>query len=222
MKREHHFFLKGLILAIWAVCIVGLFVVAHLYGIHLRQVPSLVEDEVKEAGLLGPPLIMALYAASTVLFFPKGGLDILAGALYGPLLGSVTVIIGVNVAGAIIFWFGRFFGHHFIQVHAKGWVKKYNDLLKEEGFMTVLLMRLLLLPFDITSIVAGMSDVSFRQYFWGTFLGTLPSTITLVVLGQSLQHPRSWALFLVLLAASFGLALWVRSLPGVKKRLYKD
>ncbi len=222
MNASHHpSFLKSLILLMW-VCIVGLFVVIRLEGIHVRALPALVRHEVQEAGALGPVLIVVLYAALTVLFFPKGGLDILSGALYGPVLGSLIVIIGINLAGALIFWFGRFFGKRFVHEHGRGWVKKYNTLLREEGFMTILFMRLILVPFDLVSLGAGMSDISFRQYAWGTLFGSLPATVTLVVLGRSFGHPRSWILFGVLLVVSVGLAFGLRNLPRVRKMLYKN
>jgi len=215
-------YLKFALLFLWAVCVAGLFWFIHQHGIHLRELPALIRRETLEAGFWGPLLMVGLYVSSTVLLFSKGAIDVAAGAIYGPLLGSVIVLMGLNLAGIATFYFSRYFGRHFVREHETGWLKKYDDLLHEEGFMAVLFMRLLFFPFDIVSVGCGLSRMSFRQFFLGTFFGSIPPTVTYVVLGGSFARPRTWILFGILFVCSAGVAFGLRRLPWARKKLYKE
>ena len=220
MKRAHLVnILRIALLIIWVSLIVGLYVVIHTQHIHLRELPQVVRGEVIEAGAWGPLVIIGLYVASTVLLFTKSAIDVIAGAVYGPILGSIFVLIGLNIASAATFYFGRFFGRHFVHKHERGWIKKYDDVLREEGFITVFLMRLFLFPFDLVSIGCGMSEMSFRQYLVGTVLGSLPGIVTFVVLGRAFTHPKSWLLFGALLMLSLTIMLILRRSAWAKKKL---
>jgi len=212
---------KWIILALWGMAIVGAYLFLHAHHIPFQRLPNLIRQEMIGAGTLGPLLFIASYVTSALLFLPKSGLDILGGAVYGPVFGSMLVLLSLNLTGIVVFCAGRFFGRHMIAKREQGWIKKYDDLLREEGFVTVLVMRLFLFPFDLVSAGCGLTEMSFRQYVLGTFFGSLPSTITLAVLGGSLAHPRSRAVFVILLVLSFILALVVRRLPWVHKKLYK-
>ncbi len=217
--RHRAHVLKGALLVLWLACVVALYFVIHATGIPLRQVPALIRREVLEAGWLGPFLIIGLYVASTIIFFSKAGLDIVSGAVYGPFFGSLYVLIGLNGAAAVSFYFGRYFGRHFVQEHAKSWVQKYDEVLQQEGFITVLIMRLLFFPFDVVSFGCGMSRMSFREFALATCLGAAPGTITFVVLGRAITNPRTWLLFVVLLAACLGLAFFIRRSSWIRRRV---
>lgn len=222
MKRVHLVtVLRVLLFILWAALIVGLYVFIHTQNIPLRHVPKLLRAEVVEAGPWGPLVIIGLYLASTLLLFTKAGIDIISGAVYGPVIGSIFVLVGLNLAASATFYFGRFFGRHFVHAHEHGWIKKYDDLLAQEGFITVFLMRLLLFPFDLVSIGCGMSKMQFRQYFFGTLLGSLPGTVTFVVLGQAFMEPRAWVLFGALLVVSLLFVLILRRSEWAKKKLLK-
>ena len=215
-------YLKGALLVLWALCVLMIFWFMHEHGIRLRELPALIKRETLEAGIWGPLVIIGLYVASTILLFSKGAIDVASGAIYGPLWGSLVVLIGLNLAGFLTFFLSRYFGRHFVHTHEKGWLKKYDDLLHEEGFMTVLFMRLLFFPFDVVSVGCGLSRMSFRQFFLGTLFGSIPSTVTYVMLGGAFTSPRTWVYFSFLFVCSAGAAFGLRRLPWIRKKLYKE
>lgn len=221
-SRHFHLMFKILLIVAWIGCVLGVYAYMQHHDIHLRQVPRMVRQDVLQAGALGPVVFVGIYIASTIFLFSKGGLDILAGAIYGPFVGSLIVLVGLNLAGIITFWFGRYIGRRFVQKYERGWIKKYDDILQEEGFLTVFFMRLLFFPFDLVSLGCGASRISFRQFFWGTLFGSIPVTVMWVALGGAFDNPRKWGLFIILFVLAVGLALWLRRLPWVKKKLYKE
>lgn len=200
--------------------IAGVYLFLHLNGISVKHVPRIVTDYVGRAGAFGPFMLILFYALSTVIPFPTFSIAIIGGALFGPWLGSLVVILGVNLAGTISFFLARYFGRHFVGESEKGWVKKYDELLTEQGMFATMAMRLLFFPYDAVSIGCGLTRMSYRQYALGTLLGSFASTVSFVVLGKSISTPASFAFFLVLMVGSVAVALGLRRTAWAKKHIF--
>ncbi len=212
---------KLLLLGFWVACILSIYWFLDASQIPLRELPQVIKNEVDEAGFWGPWMILLSYAVITIIPFPTTVLAFVAGTIYGPFYGSLLVLICMNAASIISFYLGRFFGRHLLHEHEHGWIKKYDELMQENGFMAVVIMRSLFVPFDIVSIASGMSKISFRQYMLGSVLGSAPGTVTVVVLGDTYLHPRSWLLFGCMLFISLALAFLIRRSTWAKRHLYK-
>jgi uncharacterized membrane protein YdjX (TVP38/TMEM64 family) len=59
--------------------------------------------------------------------------------------------------------------------------------LRRNGFMTVLLMRLLLLPFDPINYLAGFMRVGWPAFTMATILGILPTAFAFVSFGAAID-----------------------------------
>lgn len=216
--RAH--WIKIAILAVYVLIISGSYLFLFKHGIPMRAVPRMFQHAMADAGAFGPLALIAFYIASTIIPFPTVAIAVAGGALFGPWLGTISVILGLNIAAGISFWIGRYFGRHLISENERGWVKKYDDVLSEQGFVSVLFMRLLFFPFDVVSIGSGMTRMPFRQYMLGSFIGCLPSTISFVVLGKSFSSPRTWVLFAILMAISIAIAFALRRSKWAKKYIF--
>ncbi len=206
------------LLMFWGASVVLVYAFLHTHHIPLRLFPRLVRREVLEAGAWGPVIILLLYATQTIIPFPTAGLATVSGAVYGPWAGTMLVLLGLILSATISFGIGRFFAEHWSRLHDSAWMKKYRELLEHEGFMTVIVLRLLMFPFDIVGIGCGMSSMSFRSYLLATLLGMIPGTVTFVVLGRALTNPRAWLLFVTLLSVSLVGAWIVRRFPSLQRR----
>lgn len=211
------------LLVFWIVFIGCFYTVIHFSGFPLRRIPIELRHWMRDLGPLGPFLILVLYALQTLIPSPTALLGAASGSVYGPWWGSGLVFLGLTLSAVISFGLGRFFGSHFVAFHSSGWLKKYDQLLFEEGFKTVLLMRLFLFPFDIVGIGCGMSRMLFSEYLIATLIGMAPGAVTFVVLGRAFTDPRGWAFFGVLFACSVTLAFFVqRSRWGKRLEAKKD
>jgi uncharacterized membrane protein YdjX (TVP38/TMEM64 family) len=223
MISHKHFptLLKIFLALVW----VGVFVLAlhwvHSFGIPYRQMPHALRELLHQLGWMGPLLLIILYCIRPLFFFiPTSLLTIVSGSLYGPFAGTVLNLVGDNLSAWIAFMLGRLFGRRLVREHERGWVKKYDAVLKEEGFFAVLFMRVFFFPFDTVGFGCGMTAMSFRQYAWATFLGILPGTITLTLLGHAFTNPKGIATFVVVLAATLGLVFFAQRSTWVRTRLF--
>jgi uncharacterized membrane protein YdjX (TVP38/TMEM64 family) len=67
-------------------------------------------------------------------------------------------------------------------------VAKWSGRLRENSFETVFIMRLLFLPYDLVNYVCGALRITWTSFLLATALGSLPGTISFVLLGASLER----------------------------------
>ena len=184
MKRKH------ILLAIGTVLL--LCVIVYVRG---SQFSALFEGEKLQQTILGfggyaPLLYIGFYAVASVLFIPGSPITLAGGALFGPLYGTIYTIIGATVGATCAFLFSRqvgltFFAHKTHAVSSQ--LHRYNEKIAQHGFITVLFLRFVpLFPFNGLNFGLGLTKVSFKDYFFGTFLGIIPGTFAYVYFGDSL------------------------------------
>lgn len=59
--------------------------------------------------------------------------------------------------------------------------------MRRNAFSTVLIMRLIYLPYDLVNYLSGFLRVPYRPYILASILGSLPGTLTFVLAGASLN-----------------------------------
>ena len=220
-KLQRHHWLQLAVGLTWlVVLLVGLAWFHHL-GIPFRRVPRELRLFLRLSGLWGPVIILGLYLLRSVFFLaPSTLLTLVTGSLYGPIWGTLLNLLGENITVNVSFALGRLVGRSFVKESEKGWVKKYDDLLRQEGFMSIIFMRVLYFPFDVVNYGAGISGMTYSQYFWGSLIGLIPGVVTLTVLGDAFTNPRAFIAFAGLFVCVLGLALLLRRSAWMKRRLY--
>ena len=133
----------------------------------------------------GAVAFVPLYALWVTLLLPGVWASMLAGALYGPLWGSVLVFIGACMGAEAAFLIGR----HGLREWAQRRLRALPRLLaveqavSREGLKLVLLTRLSpAFPFSLLNLAYGLSEVSLRDYSLG-LIGILPGTVLFCGLG---------------------------------------
>ena len=167
---------------------------------------------IRQGGVWGPLIYVTVYAFRSLIFFPASILTITAGILFGPWLGILLTMIGENISANISFVVGRYFTADLLKyINTKiRLVPRLTCKIQDNGFLTVLIMRLAFLPFDLVGYSSGMCNVKQRDFALATLIGTIPGLLTFVFLGGSLLDFR----YLILAAAflTFGLTLsfWLK------------
>jgi len=137
--------------------------------------------------VLGGLAYVVIYVLRPLLFFPATILTLLGGFLFGPVWGVVYVVIGSNGSALAAYFVARFFGQDVLQEQedSQSFVNRYAQRLRDNSFETVLLMRLIFLPYDLVHYVAGFLRIDWRAFILATAIGSIPGTISFVLLGSS-------------------------------------
>ena len=133
----------------------------------------------------GAVAFVPLYALWVTLLLPGVWASMLAGALYGPLWGSVLVFIGACLGAEAAFLIGRHWLRDWTQrrLQALPRLRAVEQAVSREGLKLVLLTRLSpAFPFSLLNLAYGLSAVSLRDYSLG-LIGILPDTVLFCGLG---------------------------------------
>lgn len=168
-------------------------------------------------GFWAPLLFVLVYILATVLMLPAWVFTLGAGAMFGVGPGCLYVSAGATLGASAAFLLGRHF--------ARGWVasrivamprfKALDDAVAREGWKIVGLARLSpLIPFNVSNYAFGLTRVSFRDYFFASWLGMLPAMVTYVYVGslaraagERTRTPAEWVSYGLGLAATVAVTV---------------
>jgi uncharacterized membrane protein YdjX (TVP38/TMEM64 family) len=202
---------KPLIKVLLIICVLGtLFFVFKQLNIDFSKISI---DQFKETihvmGIWGPVAYIVFYILRPLILFPAALLSASAGAIWG-LQGMIYLLIAANLSAVSEFFIARYFAREAVEKLVKGRLSQIDSALEKNGFVTVLLIRLIPnVAWDIQNLGLGLTKVKFRDYFVATFLGIIPGCFVLIYFGSSLisvlVDPKNfWKIFV-----AFGLLFGV-------------
>ncbi|MDF1580184.1 MAG: TVP38/TMEM64 family protein [Desulfuromonadales bacterium] len=150
----------------------------------LTEIPRLLEQWLSEFGLFkAASIYVVIYAVRPLILFPATLLTVASGLVFGPWLGVLFTILGENASANLAFVMARWFGRETVAKYADLHWRRWDQKLERNGLVSVLIMRLAMLPFDAVNFGCGLTAVRQRDFALGTFFGILPSLIGFVLLG---------------------------------------
>lgn len=163
-------------------------------------------------------VVMAIYAAASLVMFPLSLLVALTGLLFGPWWGFAYALAGTLAASALTWWVGRRLGRDALLRHGGRHLHGLSRYLSGRGIRTMTLVNLLpLAPFTLTNLLAGAFHLRFGDYMIGSTLGIVPGLAGVTLLGSQLGQLATADSRADLLWGLGGLLIGVALLAGLKR-----
>lgn len=151
---------------------------------------SSIRDWIASFGLFASIIFIAVYAVAPVLLIPASLLSLAAGALFGPGLGTIYVLIGATLGATNAFITSRYFSsgfHKKIEGNKKFNLKKLNANIESHGLTYIIILRLIpIIPYTLLNYALGITKVRLRDFIIGSFIGMIPGVFVYVFLGSAL------------------------------------
>lgn len=192
---------------------------------------SPLKERLMSIGELGPsaPIVYALvFAIGTVLFLPGSILSLVAGALFGPFIGSLVVFFGASVGATAAFLIARNLIRHRIEdrLRSTPTLEALDHAVSADGLMTSILVRLSpVIPFNLLNYVLGGTSMRFTHFLLG-LIAMLPATILYVSFGALAsdlagieQHSDFRSTILTFIGIMATLVVVIRLQKGARERL---
>jgi len=138
-------------------------------------------------GKLAIVVYVALYVVNTFTPFipPIFILSLLAGALFGPLLGTVALTLGTFCGTTAAFFVSRYIGRSWVERIIQGKGAQFYEKLSSNGFFILLPMRLIgLPPYGIIDFICGLSKMRYFDFISATMIGAIPWILLQVLLAD--------------------------------------
>jgi uncharacterized membrane protein YdjX (TVP38/TMEM64 family) len=143
-------------------------------------------DWAKSVGPWFPLTFLAAHVVVTVFPFPRTAFTLAAGLLFGPLLGVALAVSASTASGVIALWLVRAVGWQLDHLVSHPAVDALDARMRRRGWPVVLSLRLIpAVPFSVINYAAGASGVRSLPYTLATFVGLIPGTLAVVVLGDA-------------------------------------
>jgi uncharacterized membrane protein YdjX (TVP38/TMEM64 family) len=120
-----------------------------------------------------------------------------------------------------VFGIGRLIGRDAVRRFAGSLLNRISQKLSQAGLMAVITFRIVpVAPFSVVNLVAGVSEIHWRDFVLGTLIGLLPGAIAIVFLadrvaqaarGPDFSNIAALAATVVVVAGGLvGLRYWFR------------
>jgi uncharacterized membrane protein YdjX (TVP38/TMEM64 family) len=182
--------LAGILLigsAIWAYTtydLTGLF--------SLDRITALVNS----LGALGPMAFIGLCIAGVFLHMPEFVLIAVGGVLFGGVKGCIYGWIGALAGSTSTFLCVRYCMRDTVQKTLDGKFKRLDALdsrLAEQGFQTVLMLRLVLFMAPPLNWLIALTRVKFSHYFAASAIGIIPGVAVTCYSANTIARAKSLA-----------------------------
>lgn len=188
-----------------------------------KELVGRIDSLVHAAGPFGPLFFVVIYTLG-VLGLPATPFNAAGAFIFGKVAGTIFNIVGATLGAILSFVLGRYLLRDFAKSLLVGKLGELDRKAEKHGFSLVFYLRIVLFPFIVLNYGAGVTRIRFRDYFWGTFFGTMPAIVIVSYFFGSLKEivatyrgPADLLQFDVLFPV--GLLLFSFLLPAIVRRI---
>ncbi len=184
MPGVSRYFVRHKFLIILVICLLGL-IALYLPDDKILELALLRIQQIKHWDTV---LLLLLYLPAAVLFIPVFIISLAAGFMLEFPLAVLVISLGSTSGAVICLALARTVFRDFLDEKFAN-NRKFQALdraVEVQGFRIVLWSRIApFLSYNLLNYMYGISQVRFRDYLLGTWLGMLPSSLLLASLGAS-------------------------------------
>jgi uncharacterized membrane protein YdjX (TVP38/TMEM64 family) len=153
-----------------------------------REQQEAIQKLVNENLVLSVGVFFAVYISATTISLPVAGVMVLvAGALFGVVLGSVVISFASTIGATLAFLLSRFLFQDFVDRHFPKAAEAINAGIVRDGPYYLFSIRLVpLFPYFVINLAMGLTHIRVWTFAWVTQLGLLPITVILANAGEQI------------------------------------
>ncbi len=169
---------------------------------------------------LAPIAVAVAYVAAGLLAIPLILLIAMTAVGFGPVMGGIYAVFGALLSGAVTYSIGRRLGRDTVRRLAGRHLNELSTRLGRRGLIAMVIVRLLpIAPFSVINVVAGSTQIGWRDFLLGTLIGIMPGIVmTMLFVNravEAIRHPSALSFSVLAVVAALVLATgW-----GIHRRL---
>lgn len=171
-----------------------------------------IQAMVSRFGWWGKLIFFGLASIRPFIMLPVTFFFVTGGIIFGTAEGSLLAITGLAVSSSICYWLAYRFQCLFHRIVQEKYIRKVQEAAASNLVSKIFSLRVSPgMPFDIISYASGLTNVSYRKFILGTFLGSIPKGVLYTYLGDNLDNylsPETLTVYALLLAIALGPHLY--------------
>ena len=197
MKKKKILKLITLILTITILIIATIYMIPIIKNINTPEGQMQFKEKIQNTRIVGLLIIFGLEIAQIILaILPGEPIEILAGVCYGPIWGTIFLMISIFLITCAIYFSVKKYGRKFIyEFFPKEKVSKLENskLFKEEKKIEMVMTVLFLIPGtpkDLLVYIGGLLPIKTTRFLAISTLLRFPSIISSTILGSNILEGK--------------------------------
>ena len=201
--------LIALILVIAILTIATIYMIPIMKEIKTPEGQAQFKEKITNSGITGVLILFGLELAQVVLaILPGEPIEILAGICFGPIWGTIFLMVSVFIVTCLIYFLVKKFGRDFIyEFFPKEKVDKLENskLLRDEKKIELVMIILFLIPGtpkDLLVYIGALLPMKSSRFIAISTLLRFPSIISSTILGDNILAGK-WKVGVLAYAITF-------------------
>ena len=140
-------------------------------------------------GIFGSIILIFIQALQVVVaFIPGEFVELVSGAMFGPIVGLIICLIGLNLGTLIIYGLVKLFGRPFVKENTKDKEFKFEFLNDPNRSLIIMFFIFLMpgIPKDILIYPVPLTNVKMWKFMIVSSIARIPSVISSTFIGASI------------------------------------
>ena len=214
LTKADLFKLGGLVVFFLLVGVMCYFLLPKLAVLSEPNGAQRLIEEVRNAGVAGAAMLFALqFLQIVVAFIPGEVVQIAAGAMYGPWLGALIIIIGAVASSAFVYVVVHRLGAPFVRAMIpEKWMAKLEIFEQSEKLDVMVFILFLIpgMPKDTITYLVPLTNMGMRNFLVISNVGRIPGVLISTFCADGLMagdYTQSIILFVIAVAIAV-VAVW--------------
>ena len=207
--------LIALIIILAVLVIATIYMMPIMKQINTSEGQTQFKEKITNSGITGMLILFGLELAQVVLaILPGEPVELLAGICFGPIWGTIFLMISVFIVTAMIYFFVKKYGRDFIyEFFPKEKVNKLENskLFKDPQKIETVMALLFLIPGtpkDLLVYIGGLLPIKTSRFLAIATLLRFPSIISSTIAGDKLLNGQ-WQISLLAYLITFIITIIV-------------
>ena len=203
--------LIALITTIEILVIATIYMIPIIKQINTPEGQAQFKEKITNSGITGMLILFGLELAQVVLaILPGEPVELLAGICFGPIWGTIFLMLSVFIVTAMIYFFVKKYGRDFIyEFFPKEKVNKVENskLFKDPQKIEVVMALLFLIPGtpkDLLVYIGGLLPIKTSRFLALSTLLRFPSIISSTIAGDKLLEGQ-WKVSILAYVITFAI-----------------
>lgn len=181
MEAGDIFKFAGLVAFIVLVGVIMVIAWPYITDLFTEGGPERMVERVQEAGPAGVFILLGMqFLQIVVAFIPGEVVQLAAGLMYGPVLGTLIILIGCIISSAVVYLLVHKLGAPFVQnMVSTEHLEKFRAF-EETGKLDIIVFILFLIPGmpkDVFTYLIPLTDMELKRFLILSNVGRIPGVL---------------------------------------------
>lgn len=171
----------------------------------------------------GLPATIAVFILTAFIAAPQ--FVLMAGCVvaFGPWLGSVYAMAGQMASAWLHFYMGRWGGRGLVERFGGNTINRMSSFIGRNDFLASLIVRSVpTAPAIVVNMAFGASKADFWRFMAGCFVGSIPKTLIVALLGQSVMSAMGGGVLLAVGGVVAVVGIWIVVALAARRAVHRD